>query len=369
MAAPKLKEILNPAAVRQIASEFAEADPSFNSRAFLRDVLPGLEALELSPRARHIADALWKHLPKPFARASRVLLAALAAADKHPGNSALRFMPHGSLIQHYGLEDLESSLQAQYELTQRFTAEWSIRPFLETYPEQTYARLLEWALDPSEHVRRLVSEGTRPRLPWASRLKSFQENPQLGLRLLDLLKDDPSLYVRRSVANHLNDIAKDHPSLAVSTCQQWMKQPSPARAWIVKHALRSLVKQGHPAALALLGAGKRPQIRVSGATVNPAKLRVGGEARVRFALESLSSRRQDLIVDYAVHYAKANGETRPKVFKLRRVLLEARQEISFEFKISFRDLTTRKHYPGRHHIDLLVNGQRYSLTTFSVLAA
>src|SRR5262249_34126743 len=154
----------------------------------------------------------------------------------------------------------EPAMRAQYELTKRFSAESSIRAFLMQYPEATYARLLEWARDGSVHVRRLVSEGTRPRLPWAPRLRAFQDDPRPVIALLELLKDDPERYVQRSVANNLNDIGKDHPELAVEVCRRWSARTSPGRAWIVRHALRSLVKKGHRGALEAVGAGSRPKV-------------------------------------------------------------------------------------------------------------
>ena len=166
-------------------------------------------------------------------------------------------MPHCFFVAEYGLDHFEPSMQAHYQLTQRFTAEFSIRPFLIKHTEATLARLRQWARDPNEHVRRLVSEGTRPRLPWASRLPAFQADPAPVLALLELLKDDPALYVRRSVANNLNDIGKDHPRVLMQTAQRWMRDATPERAWVVRHALRWAVKQGDPAALKVLGFGKK----------------------------------------------------------------------------------------------------------------
>src|SRR5262249_59566100 len=168
-------------------------------------------------------------------------------------------LPHVLFVQKQGLDDFEPAMRAQYELTKRFSAESSIRAYLVRHPDATYARLRTWAGDESVRVRRLVREGTRPRLPWAPRLRAFQEDPRPVIALLELLKDDPERYVQRSVANNLNDIAKDHPDVAIETCRRWLDGASEDRAWIVRHALRTLVKKGDRRALNAIGAGDRPR--------------------------------------------------------------------------------------------------------------
>ncbi|MGH2708582.1 MAG: DNA alkylation repair protein, partial [Actinomycetota bacterium] len=219
------------------------------------------------------------------------------------------YMPHVFFVQKYGLDDFEAAMRVQYELTKRFSAESSIRAFLVRYPENTYARLVEWAHDESVHVRRLVSEGTRPRLPWAPRLRAFQEDPRPVIALLELLKDDPERYVQRSVANNLNDIGKDHPDLAVEVCRRWSTGASPGREWIVRHALRSLVKEAHRGALETLGVGGKPNVSVTGVRLVPPSVKLGGELRFSFEIASTGDRVQELLIDYAVHFVKANGAT------------------------------------------------------------
>jgi 3-methyladenine DNA glycosylase AlkC len=257
-------------------------------------------------------------------------------------------------------------MRAQYELTRRFSAESSIRAFLLRYPEETHARLRAWAGDDNVHVRRLVSEGTRPRLPWAPRLRAFQEDPRPVIALLELLKDDPERYVQRSVANSLNDIGKDHPDLAVEVCRRWSAGASPARAWIVRHALRALVKKGHRGALEMLGVGRWPAVRISGVRLVPRSIKLGGTLRFSFAIVSTGTAVQELLIDYIVHFVKANGATRPKVFKLRTLALSPGERVELGSTVSFKDLTTRRHYPGRHRIDLLINGIPHPLAEFDV---
>lgn len=186
------------------------------------------------------------------------------------------------------------------------------------------------------------------------------------IALLELLKDDPERYVQRSVANNLNDIGKDHPDLAVEVCRRWSDGALPARTWIVRHALRALVKKGHRGALAALGVGGKPAVRIAGVRLVPRRVKLSGDLRFSFAIASTGKRAQELLIDYAVHYVKANGATRPKVFKLRKIALSPGDRVELGSTLSFKDLTTRRHYPGRHRIDLLINGIPHPLAEFDV---
>jgi 3-methyladenine DNA glycosylase AlkC len=363
MAEP-LKHFFNAPLVRSLAVELRRAYPALRTKSFVAACVDGLESLELIQRGWHIAEAMHAHLPRPFARAAEILVESLGpehARIESSGMAPFRYLPHVLFVQKYGLEDFEPAIRLQYELTKRFSAESSIRAFLVRYPEATYARLQEWARDGNVHVRRLVSEGTRPRLPWAPRLRAFQEDPQPVIALLELLKDDPERYVQRSVANNLNDIAKDHPELAVETCDRWSIGAPPGRLWIVKHALRSLVKKGHRGALETMGVGGTPRVSLSTIRLRPRRLAIGDALRFGFEITSTSRKSQALLIDYAVHYVKANGATRPKVFKLRKITLPARERVELSGSLSFADLTTRTHHPGRHQIDALINGIAYPL--------
>jgi 3-methyladenine DNA glycosylase AlkC len=280
--------------------------------------------------------------------------------------SSFLYLPHVFYVAEYGVDDLETSLGLQYELTKRFTAEFSIRVFLERYPEQTLARLRVWARDPDVHVRRLVSEGTRPRLPWAPRLRAFQRDPRPVLALLELLKDDPELYVRRSVANNLNDIGKDHPELLFATARRWLEDASPERQWLVKHALRSAVKRGEAGALQALGYGRKAAARIADVRVTPRRVKIGGTVTLAFAVASTARRQQALLIDVRVHFVKANGQTSPKVFKLKQLDLAAGESAHLSTKVSLRQMTTRKHYPGKHTVEVLVNGTAFPVGEFVV---
>lgn len=374
MATP-LKHLFDAAVVRSIGEDIRAVHRRFDEPAFVRDAMKGLTKLELTARGSHVADVLRRHLPDSFDAAADVLVRSLRPEGAVTGMSVFRYMPHTVFVARYGLalEHFETSMRAQYELTKRFTAEFSIRPFLERHPEATYERLETWSRDRSVHVRRLVSEGTRPRLPWAPRLRAFQKDPRPVLRLLERLKDDPELYVRRSVANNLNDIGKDHPDLLVETCARWSKaergkkSPSPERAWIVNHALRSLVKSGHRGALQVMGYAGVASLRVARAKIEPARPAIGGKLRFSAELVSTSDARQELLVDFAVHYVKADGATRPKVFKLDKLVLEPSGKATVGGSVSLAQMSTRTHYPGRHRIELLVNGRAHSLGEFTLV--
>jgi 3-methyladenine DNA glycosylase AlkC len=370
--AAQLKHFYDERIVRSIASDLLAVYPPFPAEAFVAACLRGLTDLELTPRAWHIASAMHEHLPGAFERAARILMDSLGPKQAQTttfGMEPFRYLPHVFFVQKYGLGDFDSSMQAQYELTQRFSAESSIRAFLVDYPDATYARLTEWAKDASPHVRRLVSEGTRPRLPWAPRLRAFVQDPKPVLTLLELLKDDPERYVQRSVANNLNDIAKDHPELIVETCRRWLVSATTGREWIVRHALRSLAKAGHRGALTLLGVGQRPEVHIVDIRLSATSVRVGEKLRFALRLESDSSSSQQLGVDYIVHFIKADGKPRPKVFKLKRVTLAARASVELHGSISLALMTTRKPHPGQHRLELLVNGVVYPLAQFTVLPA
>jgi 3-methyladenine DNA glycosylase AlkC len=367
--ADNLKDLFNSALVASLTSDLNGAYPGLDVVKFEAECLDGLETLELTARAWHIAEAMHRHLPQPFDQASQVLVASLGPelADTDSfGLEPLGYLPHVFYVQKYGLDDFDTAMSTQYELTKRFSAESSIRAYLVKYPERTYDQLLTWSQDPNVHVRRLVSEGTRPRLPWAPRLRKFQEDPAPVIQLLDLLKDAPERYVQRSVANNINDIGKDHPDLAAEICQRWLAQPTPGRKWIVGHALRSLVKKGHPGALSLMGGGATPYVRIDDIKLTPPGVKIGDALQFSARLTSTAKSEQELIVDYAVHFVKANGKTSPKVFKLKRLKLPSLGSIELRGKISFAPMTTRRHFPGRHSIDLLINGVTYPLAEFHV---
>lgn len=365
--AASLKSRYGPEIPERIARMISRVHPAFSRRAFLRDALEGYEALELMSRGRHIAAALRKHLPESVPRTLKILLDSLEPPQSSAGASGLApflYLPYTCFVADYALEHFTAAMRAQHALTQRFTAEFSIRPFIEKYPQRTWAQLRAWATDPSPHVRRLVSEGTRPRLPWAPRLRVWQRTPELTLELLELLKDDPSAYVRRSVANHLNDIGKDHPRLLVATAKRWLKGASAERAWIVRHALRSAIKHGDPGALGVIGYAATAEVGIRGVRMMPRRARIGAEVTIAINLANKTANAQHVLADLRVHFVKANGKTRPKVFKLKSFELAPGGSIRLGKTLSLANLTTRRHYPGAHRVELLLNGRARPLGAF-----
>lgn len=371
--AATLKSWFGKGTVEALGAAVSRAWPPFPQDAFVRDALRGLSSKELLARGEHVAAALRAHLPPGYRAALAVLVDSLGPELPEAGLEGLGvapffYLPHVAFIRRFGLEDFDASMAAQHALTRRFTAEWSIRPFLEAEPERTLAVLREWTRDPSPHVRRLVSEGTRPRLPWAPRLRAFEADPRPALALLESLRDDPSEYVRRSVANHLNDVGKRHPVLLLETARRWLDGATAERRRLVRHALRSLVKGGDRTALALLGHGGRPRVEVRRAAVEPARARVGEAVTFRATLASRSRAVQQLAVDLAVHFVKASGTARAKVFKLRVVELPPGGEVEVRKRISLAQMTTRRHHAGRHEVELVVNGRRFPAARFEIVA-
>lgn len=257
-----LAELLDRDAIECLIHNISLIHPKFDGDAFRATATEGLKPLAILQRGNHLATALRAHLPPRYDDAIEILIRSLTPANTRTdelGLAVFFYLPHVSFVATYGLDaehnggkdPFETSMRAQYELTRRFSAEFSMRPFLIRWPDRTLARLLEWTRDPDPHVRRLCSEGARPRLPWAMRIPAFIKDPRPVLTILETLKDDPDLYVRRSVANHLGDIAKDHPQLAFEICERWVEGASAERKWLIRHAVRHPAKKGVKAALGL----------------------------------------------------------------------------------------------------------------------
>lgn len=368
-----LKDFYSPALVRRLAADVARVHPAFPVKAFVRRATAGLEALELLGRARHIMLALAESLPPSYPEAVEVLLRALGpehATDEllGVGMEPFYYMPHVLFVAERGLDHFDLSMRAQYELTKRFSAESSIRPFIAKDPERTFAVLTRWTEDKNPHVRRLASEGTRLRLPWAPRVPWLDEHPERVLALLGRLKDDPNTMVRRSVANNLNDLGKVHPALLQETAAAWLREATPERRALVEHALRSAVKRGEAWALDLLGYGGKAAVAVERVVFDPPRVVIGGRVVMTFVLRSTSRKPQDLLVDVAVHFVKARGTGR-KVFKVGRFALAPHARVSLRSTFSLAVHTTRVPRPGPHAVDVIVNGRPHRVGAFEVRAA
>ena len=365
--APKLKDYFDRELVGRVGRRIAAVRDGFDEAAFASAALrPDWEDLSLTQRSQAIADALWSTLSVPPTEALDVVTAALPPElDSSDGvlNEGFEFWPFSDLIATYAIDELDAGLAACRELTKRFTSEFAIRPFLKRYPE-ALERVASWAADDNEHVRRLASEGTRPRLPWATRL-DLPVDPIL--EMLGRLRTDPSPYVRRSVANHLNDLAKDDPDRIVSLLEGWHAEGVEETTWIVRHALRNLLKAGDPRVMALFGFGP-PEVDIVGLRVEPGRVGIGDSASVVFDLTSTSDRPQNLRVDLVIGFMKANGRRSPKVFKFRTLEVGARRTETCSKSFSFAHRSTRTLYPGEHTLAVRVNGSDLAETSFDLVA-
>jgi 3-methyladenine DNA glycosylase AlkC len=366
----QFRDVFNPELVEQLAGNLASAWPPFDRQGFIDAIVPMLSKLNYGARAGLITEALHDFLPEDYPTAVGILLDALGPepeSDSLSGAKGFIIMPQCMFVSRYGLDHFEISTNALYEMTKRFTAEGEIRPFIERYPEKTLAFLRRLTEDPSPFARRLASEGTRPRLPLGSRLRQFQQDPTPVIELLDKLKADPNLMVRRSVANNLNDIAKDNPEIVVSTLGRWQAEDhSPEMAWVISHALRTLLKQGHPGALKLLGYDPEVKIEVSTPRLSNMAPAIGDKISFSFTVTSHEEKPSKLMIDYVIYFMKANGLQTPKVFKAAKKTLKPGEAITIEKKHSFQQRTTRIHYPGRHSLQVQINGLGYDPVDFSL---
>ena len=351
------KDYFDRTAATAIAAQVHAVHPRFDRAAFVRRATKKLSELAFAARVKQFADALAAGLPDDVPKALGILVESLPEPlpDCEAVTDGWLQWPLGQLIADRGLEHFEPSMSAMIELTQRFSSEFAVRPFVERWPEETFARLLSLTAHESPHVRRWCSEGVRPRLPWGKNLKALIADPAPIWPILEALKDDDERYVVRSVANNMNDIAKDHPEAVVSRCKNWRRAKSTERMWVIEHALRTLVKDGHPQALAVIGFGPPKGLKAK-LSVKPARIAVGSSVELVATLSSTATKPQSLVVDYAVHYVRSGGKTSAKVFKWTKTTIPGRGELVLEKRHPMRTTTIRALYPGRHRVSLQVNG-------------
>ncbi len=376
------KNLINAGTVADAGRHLQRVWPGFDRRRFEQHAATGLDALEFKARAMQLADALQATLPDRFAAATEVLEASLAppvpldAAGEPAGLSEAQsdtglagwvVWSMGEYVARQGMADVPRALACLHALTQRFSAEFAIRPFVRDHPALVFDTLSRWTQDPSAHVRRLVSEGSRPRLPWGLRLQALVSDPAPTLPLLRALQDDTSAYVRRSVANHLNDIAKDHADLVAGWVHENRRGASAQRTALLRHASRSLIKQGHPPTL--VAWGLQPGLRGTATlALSAPHAAVGDGVDLAVALTSTARTAQDLVVDYVVHHVRANGGTSPKVFKGWKLTLAPGEARALAKRHSLRPVTTRTLYPGTHRVEVLVNGAAVAAASFELHA-
>lgn len=354
---------------QRLADSLWRVSAEFPREAFLAHCRPGFDTLGLMARGQRLTEALALTLPADFSAAADWLEASLGSplADARSfGMSSFFYLPHSLYASHCGLAQPARALALLHAVTQRFTGEFALRAFVRQHPALTWSTLADWCDDPSEHVRRLVSEGTRPRLPWAARLPELQRDPAPVLPLLTRLRDDPSAYVRRSVANHLNDLGKDHPRLLLSLCRDWLVQASPARQALIRHALRSRIKAGDAEALALLGYAGSDALVVTDIWQQPAAPQLGDTLQCGLTLVNRGVTAKAVCLDLVVYFAAApgSGTVRRKVFKWHTGTLAAGAAAVLRQRVSLREMSTRRLYPGAHRLAVLINGEERPLDAF-----
>lgn len=357
-----LKNLYTPAYVQTLAVALHNVNPAFAPDRFVACVFDSeWENRELKQRMRHITVCLRAELPGSY----RDALAALRSiAEKFTGFLALIFP---DFVEMYGQDDPDASLAALEYFTQLSSAEFAIRPFIKREPERVMQQMLHWARHDNHHVRRLASEGCRPRLPWAMALPEFKKDPSPILPILDQLKNDASEYVRRSVANNLNDIVKDHPALVLDIARRWLGQSAETDR-LVRHACRTLLKRGNAEALALFGFQDKVDVLVANLVLSPGELAIGDQVTMEFDVTANHSEPLQLRIEYGVDFIKSNGSLSRKIFRVTESIFTSGKTVRIRRTHSFRDLSTRKHYAGRHGIVILINGRQKAEATL-VLAA
>jgi len=353
----QLKEWFNEARYRTIAAELTAIAPKFDEKLFLARTLEGLAERSLMQRLNQCALAVNDALPGSFQHKVR-LLQKLAPKIGHEFVAIFLC----DFVAVFGRDDFDFSLEALRFFTVFGSAEFAVRPYLVADQERALKTLLQWTKDGYEKVRRLASEGSRPRLPWGMRLSSLVRDPSPTAAIIEALKDDDSLFVRRSVANHLNDITKDHPEFVLRLLESWDLEREHLR-WIAKHACRTLIKRGDPQALKLFGFGRKAEVMAT-LTAAPKSLALGDRLTLTASITSTSARTLRLAIDYVVHYVKARGVSTEKVFKWTEADLPVRETLELIKTQVIRDFTTRKHHAGRHHVELQINGQRVAEAAF-----
>lgn len=372
-----LRNVFNLKEIQLFAERIKSNYNDFESEKFLEFISKKFEDLQFNERMIRIADALTLYLPKNFLDALKILNASLGSQleeNKLNGYSGFIIMSCNKFVTDNGMSEeyLHHSLNSMYLQTKCFSSEFGIRHFFIKFPNQTLEYFHKWAEDENLHVRRLVSEGSRPKLPLSFPLKQFVKDPFPVIELLEKLKFDPELYVRRSVANNLNDISKDNPDIVVKTLLTWRNQAIESKneeiientEWMIKHALRTLIKKGNKSALGIMGAEKNANISNLELELSTDSIQIGNNMKILVNFDSLEN--QKLVVDYKIHFVKSNKSRSEKVFKMRVAEYKVNEKVKIQSTQSFRQFTTRTHYPGTHTIELLFNGESLLKKDFEV---
>ncbi len=348
--AERLKDMFfTEASVNALADTIKGHHGRFNKKKFIQLVFDdAFKEMELKQMMRHTTECLSQTLPNSYKQTVKILM---RAAPEVKGFEAMCLPDYVEL---YGLDDWDLSLDALACFTKYSSSEFAIRPYIKKDAKRAMAFMKKLADDPDHKVRRFASEGCRPRLPWAMALPQFKKDPSPILPILEKLKDDDSEFVRKSVANNLNDISRDHSKLVLDLCEKWHGK-SDRTDWIVKHACRTMLKAGDKRAMTLFGFGDPKHIGVDKLKLDKKALAIGDHMQFSFVLKVGTKKPSKVRLEYIVHFAKPSGKVGKKVFKITENTYEP-GEHTFTRKHSFADMSTRKHHPGKHEIAIVVNG-------------
>lgn len=360
-----LKDIYSPAFYNVFADVAEEVIVNFNRKKFIKEIFcTGWKSKELKDRMRHTTKMLHPFMPSDFAEsASAIKKITDILLHKKASVNTFGFMFLPDYIETYGINHFNESVKTMERVTQLISCEYAVRPFIIKYGDKMVNQMIEWSNHPNHHVRRLASEGIRPRLPWAMALPALKKNPQPLFPILENLKNDTSEYVRRSVANNLNDIAKDNPNLVIAIAKNW-KGISKETDAIIKHGCRTLLKQGNIDVLKHFGLSNNTRLAVSGFRVNTGKVKIGNYLEFAFAVENSSGKTQTLRLEYGIYFLRANGTHSKKVFKISERSFKPKEKSAITKKQSFKIITTRKYYAGEHKVSVILNGQEKCIGRF-----
>jgi len=362
-----IKNIYSRSFFEKFATVVAEVLADFNREKFMASIfIPEFEHMEWKQRMKHTTAVLHEFLPKEFPAAVGIIEKIIEKLrQKSSGEDALVYMFFPDYIETYGLDDFKTSVKALEFVTQFISCEFAVRPFIIKYGDLMMVEMQRWSRHPSHKVRRFASEGSRPRLPWAMAIPALKTNPSAVLPILENLKNDPSEYVRRSVANNLNDIAKDHPGVVLAIAGKWKGGTKETDA-IVKHGSRTLLKQGHLDILKHFGLD-HSNIAVADFEIVTPRIAVGSHLHFTFRLANQNKESRTVRIEYAIHYLKANGSLSKKMFKISERVLMPDQLLNIDRKQSFKPITTKRFYPGLHRVSIVVNGKEGEAKDFELL--
>jgi 3-methyladenine DNA glycosylase AlkC len=359
-----LKEIYNQQFFERLNLALKKSYPKFDQKKFLALVLDSSwKTRELKQRMRHISQCLNQCLTKSYPQNIEILKHA-ATNIKKDRMSGLSLVIFADYVEVFGLDDFETSINALEYFTEYGSAEFAIRHFIVKYEKAALAKLLKWAKNKNHHIRRLASEGSRSRLPWGIALAKYKKDPHPILPILEILKDDESEYVRRSVANNLNDIAKDNPKIALDLAKKWLKNPDNNLTRLTKHGLRGLLKKGEPQALQLFGINNSHQAAIELFDLQKNLVKVG--QNLEFSFQLINPKNNKIRLEYAVYFLIKNGKFSKKIFQIAEKQL-AKGQFIFKKNHSFREISTRKYYAGEHKIALILNGSEVVEQKFQLL--